>query len=80
MQNHLVDTLGPEEMEELRYVAMSCMHWFIHHIDAWRRKFVGIEFAVVHAEPPGLFIIHKRERISPDEGVVVAGLPECHSQ
>lgn len=31
------------------------------------RRFTGIEFAVVHAQPPSLFIIHKRERISPDE-------------
>ncbi|KAF8758850.1 MED6Hypothetical protein, partial [Rhizoctonia solani] len=27
----------------------------------------GIEYAVVHAEPPTLFIIHKRERLSPTE-------------
>lgn len=32
------------------------------------RRFTGIEFAVVHAQPPFMFIIHKRERISPDEG------------
>jgi len=25
------------------------------------RRFTGIEFAVVHAQPPSLFIIHKRE-------------------
>ncbi|KAI0374462.1 MED6-domain-containing protein [Pilatotrama ljubarskyi] len=31
------------------------------------RRFTGIEFALVHAEPPSLFIIHKRERLSPDE-------------
>ncbi|EAU93412.2 hypothetical protein CC1G_04391 [Coprinopsis cinerea okayama7 len=31
------------------------------------RRFTGIEFAVVHAQPPAFFIIHKRERISPDE-------------
>jgi len=30
------------------------------------RRFTGIEFALVHAEPP-LFIIHKRERFSKDE-------------
>ncbi|KIP11465.1 hypothetical protein PHLGIDRAFT_114593 [Phlebiopsis gigantea 11061_1 CR5-6] len=30
------------------------------------KRFTGIEFAVVHAQPP-LFIIHKRERLSPDE-------------
>lgn len=35
---------------------------------AFYRRFTGIEFAVVHAEPPSMFIIHKRERISPDEG------------
>ncbi|KAG8747984.1 Mediator of RNA polymerase II transcription subunit 6 [Ceratobasidium sp. 414] len=27
----------------------------------------GIEYAVVHAEPPTLFVIHKRERVSPTE-------------
>lgn len=32
------------------------------------RRFTGIEFAVVHAQPPAFFIIHKRERLSPDEG------------
>jgi len=31
------------------------------------RKFTGIEFAIVHAMPPSLFVIHKRERLSPDE-------------
>ncbi|EDR16056.1 uncharacterized protein LACBIDRAFT_301761 [Laccaria bicolor S238N-H82] len=31
------------------------------------RRFVGIEFAVVHAEPPSFFVIQKRERLSPDE-------------
>ncbi len=32
------------------------------------RRFTGIEFAVVHAQPPSFFVIHKRERLSPDEG------------
>ncbi|KAI0702437.1 MED6 mediator sub complex component-domain-containing protein [Cytidiella melzeri] len=31
------------------------------------RRFTGIEFAVVHAQPPSFFVIHKRERFSPDE-------------
>lgn len=31
------------------------------------RRFTGIEFSVVHSQPPSLFIIHKRERLSPDE-------------
>ncbi|EJU01109.1 MED6-domain-containing protein [Dacryopinax primogenitus] len=31
------------------------------------RKFTGVEFAVVHGRPPGLWVIHKRERFSPDE-------------
>ncbi|KAF9452556.1 MED6-domain-containing protein [Macrolepiota fuliginosa MF-IS2] len=31
------------------------------------RRFTGIEFALVHAQPPSFFIIHKRERLSPDE-------------
>ncbi|TDL28788.1 MED6-domain-containing protein [Rickenella mellea] len=32
------------------------------------KRFTGIEFAVVHAQPPSLFIIQKRERLSPEEG------------
>ncbi|TFK57506.1 MED6-domain-containing protein [Heliocybe sulcata] len=31
------------------------------------KRFTGIEFAVVHAQPPSLFIIHKRERLSPEQ-------------
>jgi len=31
------------------------------------RRFTGVEFAVVQAQPPSLFIIHKRDRLSPDE-------------
>ncbi|KAG9314599.1 MED6-domain-containing protein [Chiua virens] len=31
------------------------------------KRFTGIEFALAHASPPSLFIIHKRERLSPDQ-------------
>ncbi|KAF8649887.1 hypothetical protein AX16_005648 [Volvariella volvacea WC 439] len=31
------------------------------------KRFTGIEFALVHAEPPSMFIIQKRERLSPEE-------------
>ncbi|KAF8559348.1 MED6-domain-containing protein [Imleria badia] len=31
------------------------------------RRFTGIEFALAHASPPSLFIVHKRERLSPDQ-------------
>ncbi|KAG1757289.1 MED6-domain-containing protein [Suillus lakei] len=31
------------------------------------KRFTGVEFALVHAQPPSLFIIHKRERLSPEE-------------
>jgi len=31
------------------------------------KRFTGVEFAVVHAEPPSLFILHKRERMSPED-------------
>lgn len=31
------------------------------------KRFTGVEFALVHAQPPSLFIIHKRERLSPQE-------------
>ena len=33
------------------------------------RRFTGIEFALVHAQPPTFFIIQKRERLSPEEGL-----------
>ncbi|KAM0788642.1 hypothetical protein ACM66B_006112 [Microbotryomycetes sp. NB124-2] len=36
------------------------------------RKFVGVEYAVVHAAPPSLFIIHKRDRVSPTEATPIA--------
>ncbi|KAF9229593.1 MED6-domain-containing protein [Gyrodon lividus] len=31
------------------------------------KRFTGIEFALAHAQPPTLFIIHKRERLSPEQ-------------
>ncbi|KAG6332330.1 hypothetical protein ID866_6758 [Astraeus odoratus] len=31
------------------------------------KRFTGVEFALVHAQPPSLFIIQKRERLSPEE-------------
>lgn len=31
------------------------------------KRFTGVEFALVHAQPPTLFIIQKRERLSPEE-------------
>jgi len=33
------------------------------------KRFTGIEFALVHAQAPSFFIIQKRERLSPDEGL-----------
>lgn len=37
-----------------------------------RRRFVGVEFAVTHSEPPNLFIIEKRDRLSPTETRAIA--------
>ncbi|EIW86452.1 MED6-domain-containing protein [Coniophora puteana RWD-64-598 SS2] len=31
------------------------------------KRFTGVEFAVTYAQPPSLFIIHKRDRLSPEE-------------
>ncbi|RDB28409.1 Mediator of RNA polymerase II transcription subunit 6 [Hypsizygus marmoreus] len=31
------------------------------------KRFTGVEFALVHAQPPSMFIIQKRERLSPEE-------------
>lgn len=35
------------------------------------RRFTGIEFVIAHAQPPDLFILHKRRRTSPTETTVV---------
>lgn len=65
------------EAEELKYVVnVSCQEtgpqtWLI---SSYFRRFTGIEFALVHSEPPSLFIIHKRNRVSPDESM---GFLEC---
>ncbi|KAK4046519.1 Mediator of RNA polymerase II transcription subunit 6 [Microbotryomycetes sp. JL221] len=40
--------------------------------DSELRRFVGTEYAVVHAAPPSLFIIHKRDRKSPNEVTPIA--------
>ncbi|ORY55555.1 MED6 mediator sub complex component-domain-containing protein [Leucosporidium creatinivorum] len=40
--------------------------------EAELRRFVGAEYAVVHAAPPSLFIIHKRDRTSPTEATTTA--------
>ncbi|KXN83608.1 Mediator of RNA polymerase II transcription subunit 6 [Leucoagaricus sp. SymC.cos] len=44
------------------------------------RRFTGIEFALVHAQPPSFFIIHKRERLSPDEGIPLAAYFVVHNR
>ncbi|KAK4046002.1 Mediator of RNA polymerase II transcription subunit 6 [Microbotryomycetes sp. JL201] len=53
---------GVDEEHELRHVSMR----------PTPTKFVGIEYAVVHAAPPSLFIIHKRDRTSPTEVTPIA--------
>jgi mediator of RNA polymerase II transcription subunit 6 len=57
---------GRTEMEtELKY-AISVLYWiefYSHH----SRRFTGLEYALVHAQPP-LFVIQRRDRLSPTEG------------
>ncbi|KIL70985.1 hypothetical protein M378DRAFT_155935 [Amanita muscaria Koide BX008] len=36
------------------------------------RRFTGIEFALVHSQPPSFFVIQKRERLSPEEALPLA--------
>ncbi|KOS13103.1 med6-domain-containing protein [Malassezia pachydermatis] len=36
------------------------------HEEELNRRFTGLEFALVHARPPGCFVIHKRWRRGPD--------------
>jgi mediator of RNA polymerase II transcription subunit 6 len=55
-----------DEAAELRSVLDRAA--FIQPLIAFRR-FTGIEFALVHAQPPTFFIIQKRERLSPEEGL-----------
>lgn len=65
------------EAEELRCVQLHIQNLhLLKDTSVFCRRFVGIEFAVVHAQPPTMFIIHKRERLSPDEGTpLIAPLP-----
>jgi mediator of RNA polymerase II transcription subunit 6 len=54
-----------DEAAELRSVHRSpCIYQTLITF----RRFTGIEFALVYAQPPSLFIIQKRERLSPEEG------------
>ena len=55
------------EAEELKSVFHCLLLINGVHPELFRR-FTGIEFAVVHSQPPSLFIIHKRDRVSADEG------------
>ena len=55
------------EAEELR----SLLFFSFSTRSTLSRRFTGIEFALAHVSPdspPSLFIIHKRERFSPDQG------------
>ncbi|KAJ7102281.1 MED6-domain-containing protein [Mycena belliarum] len=65
MQTMHTGTAIANEAEELRqaYEHFSVVRKF----DVRSRRFTGVEFAVVHAQPPSMFIIHKRDRISPEE-------------
>ncbi|GAA96692.1 hypothetical protein E5Q_03363 [Mixia osmundae IAM 14324] len=42
------------------------------------KQFIGIEFAIVHAQPPGLFVIHKRKRTSQHEAQPIAAYYVLH--
>jgi mediator of RNA polymerase II transcription subunit 6 len=56
------------EAEELKYVLQIITAQAVLTCIDCSRRFTGVEFAIVYAQPPSLFIIHKRERLSPDEG------------
>jgi len=32
------------------------------------RRFIGMEYALVHAEAPGFFLIQQQDRVSPTQG------------
>ena len=53
------------EAEELKYVECCVSHPLLNSV---YRRFTGIEFSLVHSQPPSFFVIQKRERLSPDEG------------
>ena len=49
-------------------------------VEPRHRPFTGVEFAVTHSEPPTVFIIQKRERLSPDEGTAIPNPREVVDQ
>ena len=56
-----------DEAAELRSVLdLLCIYLTITIVF---RRFTGIEFALVHSQAPTFFIIQKRERLSPEEGL-----------
>ena len=60
-------TLAHPSSTRQRNSSMSSSSYSLPALTPFRR-FTGIEFALAHALPPSLFIIHKRERLSPDQG------------
>jgi MED6 mediator sub complex component len=46
--------------------------WSAKEEEEQLKKFVGTEYVVASAQPPSLFVIHRRERRSPTEATVVA--------
>jgi mediator of RNA polymerase II transcription subunit 6 len=73
MQTQFTGIPVEDEARELRFVMSSSSTASLDRLSidfagCTTRKFKGIEFAVVHAEPPSLFIIHKRLRESETSG------------
>jgi MED6 mediator sub complex component len=67
MQTNHVDSnyrMSRAEMEtELKYAISVSIGFYSQP----SRRFTGLEYALVHAQPP-LFVIQRRDRLSPTEG------------
>lgn len=49
----------------------SLLQWDPQRLEEELKRFVGVEYVVVHAMPPELFVIHQRWRSSPTESRIL---------
>lgn len=49
----------------------SMLSWDPNRLEEELKRFIGLEYVVVHAKPPDLFVIHQRWRSSPNQTKVL---------
>ncbi len=59
-------------MQNIAAFASTIGRWSAREEEEQLRRFVGIEYVVANAQPPALFVIHRRERVSETEAYVQA--------